>query len=349
MVKRFEMNPIINPEDIKPIKEGWKVIGAYNPGAFYWNGKIALLVRVIEKPVEMDQNIISVPMLENRGGVWSLTAKTFNKNDPDVDWQRDPRFLYYKNQTYDVIYSDLRLALSDDGKKFTVAEKPTFLGAEPLTVYGVHDPRVIYLEDEYHILYTGNSEWGTPAFRSTTKNFVDFTQHGVIFPPDNKDNCLFPEKIHGQYLSIHRPAAAYFEGYNMWLAQSSDLVYWGSHKPLIKIREGSWDSRRIGCGAEPIRTHEGWIVLYHGSDGQDYHMGALLLDADNPEKVKGRSKAPFLSPEEWYEKEGFFNNVVFSNGHVMIDDETIYVYYGAADKYTAGCELTLGDIFDTLG
>ena len=349
IAERFVENPLIRPDDVRPIRSDWKVVGVYNPGAFRLDDEICLLVRVIEKPKEGDSESIEIPMLHEDQGAWRLTSRRFSKKDPDVDIIRDPRFLYYGSETFDVIYSNLRIARSTDGKRFAVDPNPTFLGEDRLTVYGVHDARVVRLDDTWQIIYTGNSSWGTPAFRATTEDFQSFSTHGVLFPPDNKDVCLFPEQIDGLYVALHRPAAAYFECYNIWLAKSPDLRYWGDHTPLLSIRRDSWDSVRVGCGAEPIRVDRGWLVLYHGSDGSAYHMGAALLDANDPSIVIARSEEPFLSPQEWYETEGFYQNVVFSNGHVRMDDDTLYVYYGAADAYTAGCRVSISEILRTLG
>lgn len=344
MIKRFKENPLIRPDDVKPTYDGWSVEGIYNPGAFKMGDDYCLLARVIEKPIEKDENYISVPMLDFRNGDGQMVVKKFRKDDPDVDWKRDPRFLYYKDETYDVIYSHLRLAKSKDGKNFSIDERPTFASENRMTVYGIHDPRVLYMENEWHIIYSGNSEWGTPTFRATTNDFVNFKQKGIVFPTDNKDVCLFPEKINGKYYAVHRPAAVYFEGYNMWIASSPDLVHWGNHLGLVRIREGRWDSKRVGCAAEPIKTKNGWLLLYHGADGKNYYTGAVLLDLNNPERVLARSKEPFMVPETYYETEGFFDNVIFVNGHIRVSEDLLYIYYGGADKYTAGCEVNISDI-----
>lgn len=355
MITRFENNPIFSPADVTPSFDNWSVEGVYNPGAFKLGDEFCLLVRVIEKPIMEDDNLIGIPIAHVENGAVQfengkpvMDTKIFRKDDPDVDCATDPRFVYYKGQTYDVIYSHLRLARSRDGQHFTLDERPTFCARHPLANYGIHDPRVIFLDNAWQIMYSGNSSWGTPMFRATTTDWVNFAECGLMFPAENKDVCLFPEKIGGKYLAIHRPAAAYFEGYNMWLASSPDLEYWGELTPLAASRDGHWDSRRIGCGAEPIKTERGWLVLYHGSDGKKYDMGAMLLDIDDPSKVLARSDRPLMEPETDYEKEGFFSEVVFSNGHIQVDDDRLYIYYGGADKYTAGCEISIQDILSSL-
>ena len=48
-----------------------------------------------------------------------------------------------------------------------------------------------------------------------------------------------------------------------------------------------------------------------------------------------------MEPEQPYELEGFYKGCVFPTGNVVVDD-TLFVYYGAADKYVglATCSMT---------
>ena len=62
-----------------------------------------------------------------------------------------------------------------------------------------------------------------------------------------------------------------------------------------------------------------------------YSLFCLLLDLNEPYKVVRRAETPLLTPTEPFEVEGFFGNVVFTNGMVE-KDGNIYIYYGAADE-----------------
>ncbi|MCK4346490.1 MAG: glycosidase, partial [Bacteroidales bacterium] len=82
----------------------------------------------------------------------------------------------------------------------------------------------------------------------------------------------------------------------------------------------------------PVKTPEGWLIIYHGKgDNSLYSLFCLLLDLNNPSKVVRRAEKPLLTPTELFETEGFFGNVVFSNGLVEKDGQ-VYIYYGAADE-----------------
>lgn len=76
-----------------------------------------------------------------------------------------------------------------------------------------------------------------------------------------------------------------------------------------------WESLKIGGGAAPIETSEGWLLFYHGvsgtCNGYVYSIGGAILDIDNPSIVKYRCETFLLTPEEWYEERGFVPNVCF--------------------------------------
>jgi predicted GH43/DUF377 family glycosyl hydrolase len=124
---------------------------------------------------------------------------------------------------------------------------------------------------------------------------------------------------------------------------------WGGHVPVCLPRPGRWDERRTGASAVPFRVDEGWLELYHGVDHDShYAMGALLLDADDPSRVLARSPRPILAPEEDYERNGLFNDTIFSCGHVDLGDGRIRLYYGAADSVLAAADLNVREIVASL-
>ena len=89
---------------------------------------------------------------------------------------------------------------------------------------------------------------------------------------------------------------------------------------------------KIGGGAPPIKTPDGWLIIYHGKgDNSLYSLFCLLLDLDDPTKIVRRAETPLLIPTEAFETEGFFGNIVFSNGIVERDGQ-VFLYYGTADE-----------------
>jgi len=72
-----------------------------------------------------------------------------------------------------------------------------------------------------------------------------------------------------------------------------------------------------------------------------------LLDLDKPWKVIARGEKPLLEPETEYELNGFFGNVIFNCG-VLLEEDMVKIYYGAADTYIGYAETPLRDILNTL-
>jgi predicted GH43/DUF377 family glycosyl hydrolase len=170
----------------------------------------------------------------------------------------------------------------------------------------------------------------------------------MIFPPHNKDCALFEERIGGSYYALHRPSSPELGGNFIWIAESPDLLHWGNHRCILHSRPGMWDSSRVGAGASPIRTPEGWLEIYHGADDQNrYCLGALLLDLKQPWKVLARSQRPIMEPIADYERAGFFGNVVFANGQ-LVEDDQITVYYGASDSVVCGARFSIVKLLRTL-
>ena len=134
----------------------------------------------------------------------------------------------------------------------------------------------------------------------------------------------------------------------MWLAESTDLLHWGNHLCVAHTRRGWWDCARIGAGAAPIRTADGWLEIYHGADDQQrYCLGAMLLDLHEPWRVLARSRDPIMDPKADYERSGFFGEVVFTNGHI-VDGDVLTIYYGASDHSVCGARSSIAAILRSL-
>lgn len=345
IIERFPENPLIGPHDVIPSEKGWEVLGAYNCGAFEYKDRIGLLVRVIERPQQTDPELVSAPLLDFSTGQPRMLVNKWRRNEVDVS---DPRFVK-TDIVYDAITSNLRLAWSDDGKTFEISGTPTLQATHQYERNGIHDPRVQFIDGRWTIIYSGGDpEWGVTISLVTTTDWETFQYEAVLYTPDNKDVALFPERIGGKYCCFNRPSGVYFGSKNMWLGFSDDLIHWGEFTPLALCRSGRWDSERIGCGPEPIKTEEGWLELYHGSDGGKYCLGAMLLDLQDPSKVIARSEEPLLAPEMDYEKYGFYHNVIFPHGLLKRTDDIYWLYYGGADRYTCGCQLSVSGVLSTL-
>jgi predicted GH43/DUF377 family glycosyl hydrolase len=163
---------------------------------------------------------------------------------------------------------------------------------------------------------------------------------------------LFPEKVQGKYVMLHRPLEWVGEAYgtdfpSIWISKADDLLGFRESRLLAKSMF-DWEHGKIGANTPPIRTERGWLTIYHavGSD-MYYRLGALLLDLESPEKVTHRTRDWILQPEAEYEIEGFYRGCAFPCGKVVIDG-ALFVYYGAADKYIAVATCPLDELLEYL-
>jgi predicted GH43/DUF377 family glycosyl hydrolase len=344
LATRFPQNPILLPKDVSPSAEGLQVICLLNPGVFTFEGKTWLLVRVAES-IKQVEGWAFIPALNDEGKLEIIEVPL---NDPDLI-ATDARIYNYRGLDYLTTVSHLRLLSSRDGINFSEdSDYPGLFGTGRMERYGIEDCRVTYLEDKYHLTYTAVSDSGVAVGLRTTSDWKTFERKGLILPPHNKDVCIFEEKIGGLYYALHRPSSKDLGGNYIWIAESPDGLHWGNHKCIVKTRAGLWDSARVGAGAAPIRTEQGWLEIYHGATAEHrYCLGAFLMDLEDPSVVKGRTTAPIMVPTEPYELSGFFGFVVFTNGHI-VDGDQLTIYYGAADEFVCGATFSIQEILSNL-
>jgi predicted GH43/DUF377 family glycosyl hydrolase len=344
ITKRFDQNPLLKPKDIRPSSSSMKIECLLNPGVFSVDNKIWLLLRVAERPEQVEGQV-SLPIYNERGKIEIIR---FDKNDPNLVFT-DPRVISYKGKDYLTTLSHLRLVCSEDGQTFgEAANYSPIFGKDSLEAYGIEDCRVTEIDGTFNLTYTMVSHLGVGVGLMQTRDWKTFDRKGMIFPPHNKDCAIFTEKINGKYFALHRPSSPSLGGNYIWIAESLDLLHWGNHKCLATTRNAMWDNARIGAGAAPIKTTEGWLEIYHGAnDDHRYCLGALLLDLQDPSRVIARSDQPIMEPTAEYELTGFFGNVVFTNGHI-VEGDSIRMYYGASDEVICGAEFSIQEILNSL-
>jgi predicted GH43/DUF377 family glycosyl hydrolase len=326
-LKKYEKNPILSPNPLC----NWESLVVCNPGVWYENGTFNMLYRAAGDDPE---HIIRFGLAVSTNGydferVSDKAVFSPSIDGPDSGCVEDPRIVKF-----------------DDTFYITYAFRPF--------------PPGQYWSFEHDIVLRPQAGENAPVFikenmgnsgLATTKDFLHYKRLGRITESnlDDRDVILFPEKINGQYVMLHRPKQYVGTQYNVkfpsiWLKFSDDLLNWATKEShlLISGSEGSWEEK-IGGSTPPLKTAEGWLVLYHGVEnkGQGYYrVGALLLDLDNPLKIIGRTKNFILEPETEFELNGYYSGCVFPTGNVIIEN-TLYVYYGAADKYicVATCDI----------
>lgn len=305
---RFKGNPIISP-----LRENkWEERFTFNPGAIYLDNKVHLLYRAMGGD---DTSVLGYAAL----------------NDG----------LFVKERLNTPVYTP-----RED------FEKKRGSGGNS----GCEDPRVIIMGDKILMCYTAYNGFDNPRVALTSINKWDFLNKNwnwakpvLISPPniDDKDAILFPEKINGKYVFLHRFSP------NIWIDYYTDLNFGESNfisgEILMEPRVYSWDSEKIGIGPPPLKTNAGWLLIYHGISrySKKYRLGAALLETENPSVVLARLDYPILEPETEHEKWGFRPDTVFSNGAVLLNDK-LFIYTGAGDQVIDVVTIPLEKLLDEL-
>lgn len=346
-MERHPANPLIVPSMLKPTLPELEVMGAFNAGATTVGDETILLLRVAER-CRSEEGHAAIPVYSFADGQGQPEIVKFRTDDPDVELL-DTRGVVHQGKTFLSTLSTIRVARSRNGVEFAVDEKPLIYPCVPSEQYGCEDPRVQMIDGTYYINYTAVSRDGWATALCTSRDFVSVDRKGIIFPPQNKDVCIFPEKVGGLYYALHRPNNDGFGRPSIWISSSPDLVNWGQHECILRPANMRAGQSKVGGGAPPIKTPRGWLELYHEKDDSSmYTLHTLLLDLDDPRKVLAKGSRPFLRPEQPYETEGFFPNVVFSNGWVVRDDGEVYIYYGASDETTNLAITTVDELLEDL-
>jgi beta-1,4-mannooligosaccharide/beta-1,4-mannosyl-N-acetylglucosamine phosphorylase len=250
--------------------------------------------------------------------------------------------------------SHIRVARSKNGiDGWRIADSP-FLEPDrpdcPFEEWGCEDPRVTRVGlDLWVIAYTAFSRYGPAVALAVTSDFDSVTRLGVMLSPTNKDAAVLPEEFAGDWILLHRPVTGQEE--NIWHASSrGNLMSWTQPGLLMPQRGGPWwDGVRIGVGAPPIRTDQGWLLIYHGVKEMAmsplYRLGLALLDRENPRRVTARAQEWVFAPEADFEQRGNTPNVVFTCGAIVRGDQ-VWMYYGAADTCVGLAIAKLDDLLD---
>lgn len=306
--QRFSDNPIITPT----LEFEWQALATYNPAAIYEDGKVHILYRA--------------QAINGTSVVGYATSKDGLHIDENLD---EP--IYFPRESFE-------------------------LKQHPTGNSGCEDPRITKIDDKFYMLYTAYDGGNPPRVAMTSILVEDFlnrrwnwTQPKLISHSgtDDKDACIIKGKIAGEYLAFHRL------GNDIWIDITNDLDFHEEKtltgKVVAQPRVDMWDNVKIGIAAPPIETEKGWLLFYHGvgNPGNVYKVGAMLLDYEDPYHVLARSNDPLFEPETDYEKIGLVPNVVFPCGAVVIN-ETIYLYYGGADKVVGVATASLKGLLSSL-
>ncbi|MGE0191444.1 MAG: hypothetical protein AB7T63_05310 [Planctomycetota bacterium] len=305
--KRFRGNPILRPDPA----HGWESWATFNAGAVHVGERVHLLYRA---------------MGEGRVSVLGYAS------------------------SIDGLHIDERLA-----EPAYVPRLAFEKAAEPGVASGCEDPRLTLLDGTLHMCYTAYDGVTPPRVALTSITLDDFlarrwrwSEPRLISRPGemNKDAALFPRKIDGRHVLLHR------SGRSIWIDSVDDLSELGTKRWLEGrvLLDPPQGAPKIGAGGPPIETEAGWLLLYHGISsrpGHHYHLKAAVLDRKDPTRVIANMIYPLLEPHRLYERRGLVPDVVFSCGQAVLDGR-LFVYYGGADRVLAVASMELGALVSQI-
>ncbi|NOZ74791.1 MAG: glycosidase [FCB group bacterium] len=245
------------------------------------------------------------------------------------------------HEKYGRYINSLGYARSNDLIHWERYQEPILINDVPQESRGPEDPRIVKIENEFYMVYTGFGGRFDGDYRislATSRDLIHWERQGILLDEPNKDASLFPEKISGRYGLFHRRPP------DIWICFSDDLKTWTDHQKIMSPVPESWEQERIGIAGPPLRIDEGWLLIYHGVDATNcYRLGMALLDYQDPSVILARYPNPILEPELDWERNGFIPNVVFSCA-TLLDNNRIYCPYGGADTVMGMAYIDSNDI-----
>ena len=212
---------------------------------------------------------------------------------------------------------------------------------------GMEDARFVrFVDDDNSVrflaTYTAYSGSHISQQLLETKDFRSFTSVPLVGPAAaNKGLALFPRRIHGRFAAMSRS-----DRESNTIAFSDHLEVWPSAQPCQQPVE-AWEALQLGNCGPPIETDAGWLVLTHGvGPMRTYCIGAILLDLDDPTRIRGRLRRPLLSPA-LDDRDGYVPNVVYSCG-ALVHADTLVMPYGIADAAIGVATVPLAELLDAM-
>lgn len=313
-------NPILTPKSESP----WESWAVFNPAALYLGGKVHFIYRAV-----------------GTSGL-SILGYASSRDGIHVDERLANPVFYARNP----------INPNNEGPAPFIHNYQSGINWG-----GCEDPRLTKIGDTIYMTYTSFNGWYPPSVALTSISVEDFLNKRwnwkppvLLSPPHqiHKNWVLFPEKFNGKFALLHSIAPNILVNYFDDLSFSEGIyIHSYYHSSGQKY---SWDNWIRGVGAPPIKTTEGWLVLYHAMDRRDpnkYKIGAMILDNNNPTQILYRSSHPLIEPDTPYENHGYKPGVVYNCGAVVID-ENLFIYYGGADTVVCVAYVKLNQLLTQL-
>ncbi len=319
-LKRFKSNPIIKPISKHP----WESRATFNTAAVYEDGNVHFVYRALG-----DRDL-------------SVLGHAISRDGLHID-ERSTEPIYIPREPFETPGQQVYASFA--GHYFSGGGYG-----------GVEDPRITKVDDRFYMTYVAFDGANPPRVALTSIKVDDFLSRNwdkwerprLISAPGmvNKNAVIFPEKVNGKYVVFHRV----FPNILIDFVDNLRFDEYLKGEYLITPRKSHWDSKKIGAGAPPIKTKDGWLFVYQAVGYQDpsrYKIGAMILDLEDPTKILYRCDAPLIAPDLPYENDGHKAGVVYPCGAV-VKDQDLLVYYGGADTVTCAATANLDTFLSEL-
>ncbi|MET0375214.1 MAG: glycosidase [Rhizorhabdus sp.] len=336
------------------------VLGAFNPGLTRLpNGNLLMMVRVAEAlrdPIR-DGHVHAIRW-SGEGGASAYVLDAWPLEHADT---ADPRKFMLKDGGWKIMALTslswlLPVEISSDGlRRIAIHYDKAIAPAHSFQCYGVEDARISRIGDRYLMTTCSVS----PERHSTTlyssDNGLDWRFEAIVLDHQNKDMLIFEGLIDGQYWAQTRPLGDLYFAYppgSEWragpsinLATSPDALHWKPHvRPGIRPHANTVATARIGGGAPPILTDDGWLSLWHGVEPSGvvgiYRTYWSIMDRNDPAMVLRTDHAPLLEADprltDPIEHQVYIRDVVFTTG--IVDGGDHYVV--ASGEGDLACRIT---------
>lgn len=310
---RYDLNAQSNPFGLERIG----VNAAFNAGAIKWNDKFTLAVRV-----EGSDRKSYFAFAESPNGIdgfkfWEKPLLMPQLNHPDIN-----------------VY-DMRLIAHEDG-----------------FVYGIFcterkNPDAPPGDTSSAIANAG-------IIRSVDLKSWERLPDLISVSKQQRNVTLHPEFVKGKYAIYTRPQDGFIEtgsGGGIGLGFIDDM----NHPEIINetiINQKAYHTiyeLKNGLGPSPIKTKEGWLHLAHGvrntAAGLRYVLYLFMTDLNDISKVIYQPGGYFMAPND-KEIIGDVGNVLFSNGWIVENDGTVFIYYASSDTRTHVATTSINILMD---
>lgn len=309
----YDLNPETNPYLMKR----FPINATFNAGAIKLNGKYLMVVRVEGADRKSFFAVAESPNGIDNFRFWDYPILMPETDEPDGN-----------------IY-DMRLVAHEDG-----------------WIYGLFcterkDPKAPHGDQSSAVAQCGIAR--TKDLRSWER-LPDLKTPS----PQQRNAVLHPEFVNGQYAFYTRPQDGFIE------AGSGGGIGFGFVKNMLcpEIdKEYILDEKRYhtvyevknGQGPAPIKTEKGWLHLAHGvrntAAGLRYVLYVFMTDLKDLTMVIHKPAGYFIAPEG-DERIGDVSNVTFSNGWILDEDGSVFIYYASSDTRMHVATSSLDQLLD---